>query len=182
MACVSSQLPDDPPAKPNVLAVLVRYRFAFATRCSKCPRCSSLPARRLRALLLALPTPFCEKMRPSPYILGFETKQGPLFAQPVPHRYAPHCRPYPVSTVPSLPNLLLSSPKPPSAAASRATKRITLAAHVWHCVSALLVSFQHPALRQILSAFLLFCRGTSSVSLRQEPSLVRSCMHASCRL
>ena len=65
---------------------------------------------------------------------------------------------------------------------SRATKRITLAAHVWHCVSALLVSFQHPALRQILSAFLLFCRGTSSVSLRQEPSLVRSCMHASCRL
>ena len=79
MACVSSQLPDDPPAKPNVLAVLVRYRFAFATRCSKCSRCSSLPARRLRALLLALPTPFCEKMRPSPYILGFETKQGPLF-------------------------------------------------------------------------------------------------------
>ena len=60
MACVSSQLPDDPPAKPNVLAVLVRYRFAFATRCSKCSRCSSLPARRLRALLLALPTPFCD--------------------------------------------------------------------------------------------------------------------------
>jgi len=98
---------------------------------------------------------------------------------PAPHRYAPHRSPYPV---PGLPNPLLPSPKPPSAAASRPTKRIILAAHVWHCVSALLVSFQHPALRQILSAFLLFCRGTSSVSLRQEPSLVRSCMHASCRL
>ena len=112
MACVSSQLPDDPPAKPNVLAVLVRYRFAFATRCSKCSRCSSLPARRLRALLLALPTPFCEKMRPSPYILGLETQQGPLFShlhnrsRIATHRTAPPSYP-----VPSLPNPSVVQPK-----------------------------------------------------------------------
>ena len=37
MARVSSQLPDDPPAKPNVLAVLVRYRFAFATSALSAP-------------------------------------------------------------------------------------------------------------------------------------------------
>ena len=181
MACVSSQLPDDPPAKPNVLAVLVRYRFAFATRCSKCSRCSSLPARRLRALLLALPTPFCEKMRPSPYILGFETKQGPLFNR---SRIATHRTAVPTPYLPYLVYQTFCCPAQSHSQLqlSRATKRITLAAHVWHCVSALLVSFQHPALRHILSAFLLFCRGTSSVSLRQEPSLVRSCMHASCRL
>lgn len=139
MARVSSQFPDDPPAKPNVLAVLVRYRFAFATRCSKCSRCSSLPARRLRALLLALPNAFSVRKWGLPHTsLGSKQNRGPLYrpasAQPVPHRYAPHRCPYPV---PSLPNLLLSSPKPPSAAASRPTKRITLAAHVWHCVSAL---------------------------------------------
>ena len=44
MARVSSHLPNDPPAKPNVLAVLVRYRFAFVTSALTAPSASSAPA------------------------------------------------------------------------------------------------------------------------------------------
>ena len=151
------------------------------------PGALSAPGARLRALTPNSTNAFFVRKCGLPHTsLGSKQNRGPLFAsaQPVPHRiathrYAPHRTafptPYPVyqtfcCPAQSHPQLQLldrqkESPSP----------------HTCGIVCQL-SSFRFSILRCARFCQHFYSFVVVPTSLRQEPSLVRSCMHASCRL